>query len=85
MIFDFLISNSHIKKSKINHSKINPEFSIFGETNHMGLPVNNKKAGKAGAGGPKNAAQASKFIAKPGAKAVGVTKKPIKTGGSRGS
>jgi len=51
----------------------------------MGLPVNNKKAGKAGPGGPKNAAQTSKFIAKPGAKAVGVTKKPIKTGGSRGS
>ena len=50
----------------------------------MGLPVNNKKGGKAGASGPKNAAQTSKFIAKPGAKAVGVTKKPIKTGGSRG-
>ncbi|MFZ6023776.1 hypothetical protein [Sediminibacterium goheungense] len=51
----------------------------------MGLPVNNKKAGKAGAAGSKNAAQASKFISKPGTKAVGVAKKPIKTGGSRGS
>lgn len=51
----------------------------------MGLPVNNKKAGKGGVNGPKNSAQASKFIAKPGAKAVGVSKKPIKTGGSRGS
>jgi hypothetical protein len=60
-------------------------FTIFEETNHMGLPVNNKKAGKAGAAGSKNAAQASKFISKPGTKAVGVAKKPIKTGGSRGS
>ena len=51
----------------------------------MGLPVNNKKAGKPGSSGPKNNAQGSKYIAKPGAKAVGVTKKPIKTGGSRGS
>ena len=51
----------------------------------MGLPVNNKKKGKAGAGGQKTAGQASKFISKPGTKAVGVAKKPIKTGGSRGS
>lgn len=59
--------------------------TIFEKTYFMGLPVNNKKAGKGGANGPKNSAQTSKFIAKPGAKAVGVTKKPIKTGGSRGS
>ncbi|MEY4053908.1 MAG: hypothetical protein RL034_826, partial [Bacteroidota bacterium] len=32
-----------------------------------------------------NKAQGSKFIAKPGTKAVTVGKKPIKTGGSRGS
>ena len=51
----------------------------------MGLPVNNKKAGKAGAAGSKNAAQAYKFISKHGNKTVGVDKKHIKTGGSRGS
>lgn len=52
----------------------------------MGLPVNNKNAGKAGAKGPKGGmAQGSKFIAKPGTKATGVSKKPIKTGGARGS
>ncbi len=52
----------------------------------MGLPVNNKNNGKQTGKNAKNNAGASKFIAKPGnAKAVGVTKKPIKTGGSRGS
>ncbi len=51
----------------------------------MGLPVNNKKPVILGGKAAKNSgAQSSKFIAKPG-KAVGVTKKPIKTGGSRGS
>lgn len=52
----------------------------------MSLPVNNKNSGKPGSKGPKGSPQGgSKFIAKPGAKAVGATKKPIKTGGSRGS
>ena len=51
----------------------------------MSLPVNNKNSGKPGSKGPKASATGSKFIAKPGAKAVGTTKKPIKTGGSRGS
>ncbi|HQR93115.1 MAG TPA: hypothetical protein PLK14_10180 [Sediminibacterium sp.] len=51
----------------------------------MSLPVNNKNSGKPGSKGPKASAAGSKFIAKPGAKAVGTTKKPIKTGGSRGS
>lgn len=52
----------------------------------MSLPVNNKNGGKAGGKGPKGGmGQGSKFIAKPGTKATGVTKKPIKTGGSRGS
>ena len=52
----------------------------------MSLPVNNKNSGKPGSKGPKGGmGQGSKFIAKPGAKAVGTTKKPIKTGGSRGS
>ena len=50
----------------------------------MGLPINDKKnaklTGKSAVGGNQN----SKFIAK-GSKAVGVTKKPIKTGGSRAS
>lgn len=51
----------------------------------MGLPVNDKNKGKTGGNSQKGNAGASKFIAKPGAKAVGVSKKPIKTGGSRGS
>jgi len=51
----------------------------------MSLPVNNKNSGKQGSKNPKLGGQGSKFIAKPGAKAVGTTKKPIKTGGSRGS
>lgn len=51
----------------------------------MGLPVNNSKGGKSGNKAQNNNAQASKFITKPGTKAVGIAKKPIKTGGSRGS
>ena len=51
----------------------------------MSLPVNNKNSGKPGSKGPKSGLQGSKFIAKPGAKAAGPGKKPIKTGGSRGS
>ena len=51
----------------------------------MSLPVNNKKDNKLGAKGPNNTAQNSKFIAKPNSKTVSVGKKPIKTGGSRGS
>jgi len=52
----------------------------------MSLPTNNKnnngKDGKA----PKNgAAGGSKFIAKPASKSAGAAKKPVKTGGSRGS
>jgi hypothetical protein len=49
----------------------------------MGLPVNDKKKNLSNANNAKASGGASKFIAKPGAKAVGVTKKPIKTGGSR--
>ena len=41
--------------------------------------------GKPGTKNQANKAQGSKFIAKPGTKAVTVGKKPIKTGGSRGS
>ncbi len=52
----------------------------------MALPVNNKNGGKAGSKGPKGGPQGSKFIAKPNAaKPMGGGKKPIKTGGSRGS
>jgi hypothetical protein len=53
----------------------------------MSLPTNNKNNGKPGSKGPKGGmGQGSKFIAKPsGAKAIGGGKKPIKTGGSRGS
>lgn len=50
----------------------------------MGLPVNDKKNGKLPGKAAANTSQGSKFIAKP-SKAVGVSKKPIKTGGSRGS
>ena len=50
----------------------------------MSLFVNTKKEAKKGTKGPQGAAQASKFIAKP-AKAGGASKKPIKTGGTRGS
>jgi hypothetical protein len=54
----------------------------------MGLPVNDKNSGKAGKGNKGGGMMGgnSKFISKPGStKAVGTTKKPIKTGGSRGS
>ena len=51
----------------------------------MSLPVNNKNSGKPGSKNAKNNMQGSKFIAKPGGKAAGPSKKPIKTGGSRGS
>lgn len=52
----------------------------------MAFHINDKKAGKAGSNNSKNlnAGGGSKFIAKPN-KAASVTKKPIKTGGSRGS
>lgn len=50
----------------------------------MGLPVNDKKNTKIGGKANNTSNQGSKFIAKP-TKAAGVTKKPIKTGGSRGS
>jgi len=52
----------------------------------MSLPVNNKNSGKPGSKGAKGGLQGSKFIAKPNAaKPMGGGKKPIKTGGSRGS
>lgn len=51
----------------------------------MGLPVNDKNK-KLGGGASKGNSGASKFIAKPtSTKASGVSKKPIKTGGARGS
>jgi hypothetical protein len=52
----------------------------------MALPVNNKnngKSGKSNKGGLSGGN--SKFIAKAATKAAGPAKKPIKTGGSRGS
>ena len=53
----------------------------------MALPVNNKNNGKAGKNSKGGSMMGgnSKFIAKPGSKAAGPSKKPIKTGGSRGS
>lgn len=51
----------------------------------MAFHINDKKGGKAGSNTNKALNPAgSKFIAKPG-KAANVSKKPIKTGGSRGS
>ncbi len=53
----------------------------------MALPVNNKNGGKPGGKGPKGGPGGnSKFISKPSAsKPMGGGKKPVKTGGSRGS
>jgi hypothetical protein len=52
----------------------------------MSLPTNNKKGNGLPNKNQKGNNQNSKFITKPGgAKPVGVSKKPIKTGGSRGS
>lgn len=50
----------------------------------MALPVNNKKLGLPGNKNQKNNNQNSKFINKPTSN-VTIAKKPIKTGGSRGS
>jgi len=53
----------------------------------MGFHINKKVADKKASAGAKNTTQASssKFIAKASTKSSGVSKKPIKTGGSRGS
>lgn len=53
----------------------------------MGFHINEKKAAKSAASATKNTFQggSSKFIAKASTKSTGTTKKPIKTGGSRGS
>ena len=49
----------------------------------MSLTANNNQKGKGG-NKTKNNFQASKFIGKP-AKGAGFSKKPVKTGGTRGS
>lgn len=53
----------------------------------MGFHINEKKAAKNAGTANKSNTQAgnSKFIAKANTKSTGATKKPIKTGGSRGS
>lgn len=52
----------------------------------MSLPTNNKNNDSKSGKTPKSgAAGGSKFIAKPANKTSGATKKPVKTGGSRGS
>ena len=55
--------------------------------NNMGFHINEKKAAKNAASNTKANVQggSSKFIAKANTKSTGATKKPIKTGGSRGS
>lgn len=55
--------------------------------NIMGFHINEKKAAKNAASNTKANVQggSSKFIAKANTKSTGATKKPIKTGGSRGS
>ena len=50
----------------------------------MGFHINDKKNKNAGKAKANNQA-GSKFIAKPNTKSSGATKKPIKTGGARGS
>jgi hypothetical protein len=53
----------------------------------MGFHINKKVAAKSAASSTKATFQAgsSKFIAKANTKSTGAAKKPIKTGGSRGS
>lgn len=53
----------------------------------MGFAINKKMASKNAASTTKASVQggSSKFIAKASTKSSGTTKKPIKTGGSRGS
>lgn len=53
----------------------------------MGFHINPKIAAKNKTGTTKSAAQGgnSKFITKTSTKSAGVAKKPVKTGGSRGS
>lgn len=50
----------------------------------MSLTSNNNQKGKGSGKNQKNNFQASKFIGKP-AKGAGFSKKPVKTGGTRGS
>jgi hypothetical protein len=63
--------------------------AIFGSNKtSMGFAINKKIADKKTASNAKTNVQAggsSKFIAKPSTKSSGASKKPIKTGGSRGS
>jgi len=54
----------------------------------MGLPVNDKNKSKFAGGNQKSGSGASKFIAKPSSGKTtggGAAKKPVKTGGARGS
>jgi len=51
----------------------------------MSLPTNNKNDKSKGGKSSKNTASGSKFITKPTSKSTGTAKKPVKTGGSRGS
>jgi hypothetical protein len=50
----------------------------------MSLTSNNNQKGKGGNKNQKNNFQSSKFIGKP-AKGSGFSKKPVRTGGTRGS
>ncbi|MFN5641252.1 MAG: hypothetical protein ACK4V4_07645 [Sphingobacteriales bacterium] len=51
----------------------------------MGFHINDKKANKSGGKASKSTPSASKFIPKASSKSAGPAKKPIKTGGARGS
>ena len=51
----------------------------------MSLTNQNNQKGKRGNKNQKNNFQASKFISKPVNKGAGFSKKPVKTGGTRGS
>jgi hypothetical protein len=59
---------------------------LEGKINYMGLLTpKNSKADKKAANKNQNNTKGSQFIKPGGSKPVGLSKKPVKTGGSRGS
>jgi hypothetical protein len=85
MIKKIITSGSHYNHN--NHFPICLETSIFIfiKKSSMSLPSNNKNDNIKGGKSSKNTAGGSKFITKPTNKSAGTGKKPVKTGGSRGS
>ena len=60
-------------------------YSTLYKTLTMGFHINDKKNKPGGKNAKQGPQAGSKFIAKPSTKAAGAVKKPIKTGGARGS